>query len=118
MMTLEQWSQNAWLRRSETTIAEIQSLFAVVDRDLADAHVDGLSPDGGFQHAYDAGLQLCVIAIRASGYDLIKGQGKHKRAIEAMPLVMGESMDSTSRHLERCSRLRGLTVYERTGVVS
>src|SRR5262249_44374825 len=81
-MSLEQWLQNAWLRRADASVAEIQSLLEVVDRNLADAQAVGLSADGGFQHSYGAALQLCMIALRASGYQLPKGQGQYKRAIE------------------------------------
>ena len=45
-MSLQQWLQNGWLQRDETTVAEIQQLFQVVDRDLGDALVTGLSADG------------------------------------------------------------------------
>jgi hypothetical protein len=117
-VSLEQWLQNGWLRQAEASVAEIQSLLEVVDRDLADARTVGLSADGGFQHAYDAALQLCMIALRASGYKVPKGQGQHKRAIDALRLTVGKHMGDTADHLERCSRLRGQSVYERSGVVS
>ena len=67
-MSLEQWwRDDKWLQKAETTVAEIQQLFLVVDRDLRDAAAGGLSPDGKFSHAYDAALQLCVIPLRAEG---------------------------------------------------
>jgi len=39
----------------DTTPAEIADLLAVVDRELSDAAVPGISVDGRFMHAYDAG---------------------------------------------------------------
>lgn len=117
-MSLEQWSRNGWLQRSETTVAEIQRLFEVVDRDLADARVKGLSADGRFQHAYDATLQLCMIPLRASGYTVPKGQGHHKRAIDSLRYTLGGSFADTADYIERCSRLRSQSIYERTGVIA
>ncbi len=118
-MTLEQWLQiNKWLRRNETTLAEIQQLFQVVDRDLGDAGIRGLSADGRFQHAYDAALQLCSIALRASGYQVAKGQGHHKYTIDSLRYTLGEKWAPIANHIEVCSRQRGLVMYERIDVVS
>jgi hypothetical protein len=116
-MSLEEWSRASWLQEAETTVAEILQLFQVVDRDLSDAQAKGLSVDGRFQHAYDAALQLCMIALRASGYRVPKGQGHHKRAIESIQYTLGSRYADTADHLERCSRLRSKTVYERIGAV-
>ena len=117
-MSLEQWLQNGWLQRDETTVAEIQQRFQVVDRDLGDARATGLSADGRFQHAYDATLQLCMIALRASGYRVRKGQGHHKYAIDSLRLTLGDRWAEMSDHIERCSRLRGQAMYDRIGVVN
>jgi len=117
-MSLEQWYRNGWLEPKETTVAEIQRLFQVVDRDLADSQAQGLSPDGKFQHAYDAALQLCMIPLRASGYRVTKGQGHHKKGIESLRLTLGNQWSKTSDHIEICSRKRGQAVYESVGVVT
>lgn len=34
-MSFEQWLRNGWLQQDETTVAEIQRLLQVADRDLA-----------------------------------------------------------------------------------
>jgi hypothetical protein len=117
-MSLEQWLQNGWLQQAESTLPEIQQLLQVVDRDISDAKAQGLSVDGQFQHAYDAALQLCVIPLRASGYRVPKGQGQHKRAIDSLRFTLGTEWGQTADHIERCSRLRGRTVYEQIGAVS
>ena len=118
-MSLEQWHKvNQWLQLSEATVPEIQLLIEVVERDLDDAKVENLSADGKFAHAYDAALQLCMIPLRASGYKVKKGTGHHKKGIESLPLTMGEELKDTSDYIERCSRKRGQSIYERVGVVS
>ena len=117
-MSLELWLRNGWLQQVEVTVAEIQQLLQVVDRDLADAQAVGLSADGQFQHAYDAALQLCMLALRATGYRVRKGQGHHKYGIDSLRYTLGDKWSETADHIERCSRLRGQAVYERIGVVS
>ena len=117
-MSLEQWLRNGWLQRNEPTVAQIQRLLQVVDRDISDAQAVGLSADGRFEHAYNAALQLCVIALLASGYRVRKGEGHHKRAIDSLHYTLGEHWSDTADHIERCSRLRAQAIYERIGGVS
>jgi len=116
-MSLQQWLQNRWLEQFDPTVAAVQQLLEVVDRDLSDAKAQGLSTDARFQHAYDAALQLCMIALKASGYAMPKGQGHHKRGIDSLRHTLGSNWSETADHIERCSRLRGQAMYERTGVV-
>ena len=117
-MSLEQWSRNGWLKPAISTVPEIQGLLKVVDRELSDAQAQGLSVDGKFEHAYMAALQLCMIALRASGYRVPKGAGHHHRAIESLPLTLGKDWSKTADHIERCSRQRGQIAYETVDVVS
>ena len=117
-MSLEQWLRNGWLQPSEPTVAHIQQLLRVVDRDISDAQAKGLSADGKFEHAYNAALQLCAIALVISGYRVPKGAGLHKRTIDSLRHTLGRPWSDTADHIERCSRLRGQAMYERVGVVS
>jgi hypothetical protein len=116
-MTLEDWKRNHWLKESVTTVSEITQLFAVVDREIGDASVDGLSVDGQFMHAYDAALNLCTIALRSCGYAVLKGQGHHKKTIEALPLCLDKSFAEIADQIEIASRQRGQAMYDRVGVV-
>src|SRR3990172_8422887 len=106
-MSLEQWSQNGWLQRRDPTVADVQKLLQVVDRDISDADAPDLSPDGCFQHAYDSALQLCIVALRVSGFTIPKGEGHHKRGIDSLRHTLGENWSETADHIERCSRLPG-----------
>ncbi|APZ91546.1 hypothetical protein [Fuerstiella marisgermanici] len=116
-MSLELWRRNGWLVSNDTVPAEIAELFAVVDRELSDATSQGLSVDGKFMHAYDAGLILCMIPLRACGYRVAKGSGHHKRAIESLPLSMGADFRQVSDQIEVASRKRGQAMYDHVDVV-
>jgi hypothetical protein len=116
-MSLEEWKRNHWLKESVATLSEITQLFAVVDREISDASVAGLSVDGQFMHAYDAALNLCTIALRSSGYSVVKGQGHHKKTIEALPLCLDKSFACIADQIDIASRQRGQAMYDRTGVV-
>lgn len=115
-MSLEQWRRNGWLLAAETKLPEITQLFAVADREIHDARVDGVSDDGRFMHAYDAALTLCTIALRVAGYQVAKGSGHHKRTIDALPFAVGAEHSALADQIELASRLRGQAMYDRTGV--
>ena len=117
MTSLEVWRQNHWLKAITPTLAEITQLFAVVNREIEDASIPELSVDGRFMHAYDAALNLCTIALRASGYAVVKGQGHHKKTIESLPLSMGSEYSDIADQIEIASRQRGQAMYDRTDVV-
>jgi len=117
-MSLEQWSRNGWLQRLDSALPEIQKLLQVVDRELSDARAEGISADGKFEHAYTAALQLCMVSLRAEGYQVPKGASRHKRAIGSLRYTLGEPWAETADYIELCSRQRGFAMYERINVVS
>ncbi len=117
-MSLEQWLRNGWLQRRDPALPEIQKLLQVVARELSDARAIGISADGKFEHAYAAALQLCMVPLRAEGYQVPKGGARHKRTIDSLPYTLGEHWKEAADYIERCSRQRGVTVYEQIGVVS
>src|SRR2546422_3868876 len=59
------------------TVIEIRRLMGVARRELADAAVEGLSPDGSFEHAYVAALTAATIVIRVPG-ERIHGPDHHR----------------------------------------
>ncbi len=67
-MSLKRWHKNGWLKPHKTTPSQIAELFAIVDRDLADAGSESLSIDWQFGIAYNATLKLCTILLYAEGY--------------------------------------------------
>ena len=71
-MSLQNWLQMGYLVEHEATVAEVRSLLGVIDREIKDAAVAGLSDEGCFTHAYDAALLLCKLALHASGFELQK----------------------------------------------
>ena len=55
------------LRRHRTSPQEIADLFDLVDRDIGDASVQGLSADRRFAIAYEAALNLATITLYCRG---------------------------------------------------
>src|SRR5437879_3755521 len=100
-MSLEQWLRNGSLREHQATVTELQMLFAVVERERANAAVQGLSADGRFMHAYDAALMLGKIALHTAGYEVGKGAGFHALTINSLEHTIGQK--ETMIYLSQCS---------------
>jgi hypothetical protein len=78
-MSLSDWLASRWLVVHESSPEEIRDLLEVVDRDLADAALEGLSPDWRLGIAYNAALQLATLALAAEGFRPARDRA-HERA--------------------------------------
>jgi hypothetical protein len=106
------------LANHEATVAEMRNLLSVVDRELADASVSGLSNDGRFTHAYDAALLLCKLALHAAGFEVQKrAPGHHALWINSLEFTLGRSHQQILIHLAKSSKLRHTSLYDHAGVV-
>jgi uncharacterized protein (UPF0332 family) len=117
-MSLERWKESGWLRDHETSAEEISSLMALVERDLSDAAREEISTDWRFNIAYNASLQLATAVLYASGYRAGRGESKHYRTIQALPLIMGPEFVPVKDYLDNCRRKRNVSEYDTAGAVS
>ena len=115
-MTLNQWSENGWLRSHQTSFREIDGLLRIVERDLKDAVVP-LSDDWRFGIAYNAALKLCTILLYAEGYKAERSL-QHYRTIQALPLILGDKYKGDAEYLDSCRAKRNIAEYDRAGEVS
>ena len=117
-MSLQNWLQIGHLINHQATVAEVRNLLSVVDRELGDAGVAGLSDEGRFTHAYDAALLLCKLALHASGFEVQKrATGHHSLWINSLEFTLGQQHKETLIHLSKSSKLRHTTLYDHAGVV-
>jgi hypothetical protein len=72
IVSLADWLANGWIVAHEPTREEILDLFAVIDRDLADAAIPRLSADARLNIGYNGALQLATVAWpqQATGPDV------------------------------------------------
>src|ERR1700733_2384598 len=76
--------------KHETTVAELRNLLGIVDRDLADGGVLGVSDDGRFRYAYEAALILCKLALHACGFEVQERvPGPHSFWIDSLGFTLG-----------------------------
>ncbi|MBN2125218.1 MAG: hypothetical protein JW821_13045 [Deltaproteobacteria bacterium] len=117
-MTLETWQENGWLRPHATSKQEVRGILDLVERDLADASSVDISKDWRFNIAYNAGLQLAALVLYAAGYRAGRGESKHYRIIQALPLVMGSRFSAMRDYLDSCRRKRNISEYDAAGTIS
>lgn len=115
-MSLSDWAKSGWLKPQQPTCDQIAKIFGVVDRDLEDSKRN-LSPDGQFNIAYNAALQLCAIALLAEGWRPDK-LNAHYRTIAALPLILGKTWQDGADYLDACRSKRNGLEYDAAGRVS
>jgi uncharacterized protein (UPF0332 family) len=98
--------------RHKTSKGELESVRAIVARDLADASVTGLSADRRFATAYNAALQSAKMVIACAGYRVSTGGGHHKISFDCIHLAMGAAADPFADYFDRCRRKRNTIDYD------
>lgn len=116
-MSLEKWAEYGWLKPEATSRDEIRSLLTIVERDLKDANVAGLSEDRRFEAAFSAARTSANIALRASGYRTAVQAGHHLKTIESLELTI-EADAKLIQRMKTLSKKRNATSYDSAGNVS
>ncbi len=116
-MTLDDWLRNGWLRAHTPSEQEMRNLFAIVDRERADAATKSISLDARLGMLYNAALRLADIALRHCGYRA-DHERQHYRVITSLPLTLGSDWKETTRFLERIQKLRHRADYESVGLAT
>jgi hypothetical protein len=115
-MSLSDWAKAGWLKPHSPSRDQIARIFSVVDRDLEDSKAT-LSPDGRFNIAYNAALQLCAIVLLAEGWKPDK-LNAHHRTIAALPVILGAERQADADYLDACRTKRNRLEYDAAGKVS
>ena len=115
-MSLEDWLNEGRLKTHTTGQKEIEQLFAVFKRDMADAQAEALSTDRRFTTAYNAALMVARAALAASGYRT-SGEGNHYWTIQSLAFTLQPDIKSIKK-FNKFRKKRNISDYEMTGMVS
>jgi len=115
-MTLQNWLLNDWLTPHKTSPQEISDLLTVVNRDLSDCQLPGLSPDWRLNIAYNAALQAATAALSAAGYRAAR-EAHHFRIIQSLAYTIGAA-SSLIAQFDQFRKKRNIGGYERAGTTS
>ena len=93
-MTLQNLLGINRLQAHNTDAAAVQKLLASARRNLADAHVAGISTDNRFDAAYKTIMQCAMLGLWANGYRASTSQpGHHQTALQVLPKTLGLERD-------------------------
>lgn len=79
-----------------------------------DSSVAGLSDEGAFSRAYDAGRQVAGIVLAAAGYR-VRGQGHHQIAFYSLAALEDPSLSQFGTDLESIRQSRRMVIYDAVG---
>ena len=111
-MTWTDWLKDGRIEVHRPAREEIGAQRRAAERSLADASLPGLSPEGRFRFAYDAGLALATLAVLASGHRVKSRVGHHQLTIEAAGVALGREATALIKYLDLCRRTRNVISYE------
>jgi len=115
-MNWRDWVASRWLVEHKTSEREIADLLGVADRDLSDCQTPGLSADRRLATAYNAALQLAIVALAAAGFRPAR-EAHHYWAIQSLAHTLGADR-ATVDALDALRKKRNLSDYQRAGAVS
>ena len=116
-MSLKDWLDNGWLKPHQTDRQEILNLLGIVERDLTDAMLEGLSADWKFGIAYNAALKLCTIMLFAQGYRPENALA-HYRTIMALKEIGDGNWEGHAIYLNACRMQRNIMEYDKSNVIT
>lgn len=116
-MSLEDLYKEDRLKKHKTSAREISDLLRIVDRDLKDAELRGLSADRRFATAYNAALELATITLYCKGFRPT-GLGHHYTVFQAMKETMGNDYVDSANYFDACRAKRNVIDYDRSGGIS
>ena len=115
-MSLQDLLNEGRLKTHTTSQKEIEQLFAVFERDMADAQAEALSTDRRFTTAYNAALMVARAALAASGYRT-SGEGNHYWTIQSLAFTLKPDA-KTIRIFNKFRQKRNISDYEMIGMIS
>jgi len=93
---------------------ELVGLWARAVTSYRDSSVTGLSDEGAFSRAYDAGRQVAGIVLAAAGYR-VRGQGHHQIAFYGLAVLEDPSLSKFGTELESIRQARHMVIYDAVG---
>lgn len=104
-------------KKQPTSPDEIRALLGLVERDLEQAELPGLHPDGRFGFLYNAALQLATIVLRLNGVR-VGETGHHRATFRTVIDFAPRDLRSEVASFEHARRKRNALTYDQVGVVT
>jgi hypothetical protein len=117
LVSLENWLNNGWLKRHNTSQTEIHDILGVVKRDIQEAGNNQINPDWRMNMAFNAALQAANAALLASGFRTFGQTGHHERVINSLKYTVKIPAEMIDQ-LNRIRNKRIKATYDLAGAIS
>lgn len=117
-MSLEDWLRAAKIIKHKTSKEEIEAVFGVVERNLKDAALKGLSSDQKYIQSYQAAFEASLALLYHNGYKPVKSGGHHTVVWQCMREILEPEQQSTILLFENAAKKRSKMSYDMAGIAS
>ena len=117
-MNWKHWLDKGDIQKVHVNRKSLTDLANLVDRDLKDAQVAGLSADRRFAIAYNAALNVANYVIRKNGCRVTAKIGHHRVTFLIARESLGREAENHLDYFDLCRRKRNKVDYDLAGVAT
>ena len=116
-MSLDDWLNNRWLHRHETSAEEIQALLHSAEEDIRSAQIEGIAAGWRLNMGYTAALRYARAALYACGYRPAR-EREHERTIDSLAYTVSSIDTDTIKLLHKIRKMRHIATYDSVDMIS
>jgi len=116
-MSLDDWLNNRWLHRHETSAEEIKALLHSAEEDIRSAEIAGIAAGWRLNMGYTAALRYARAALYACGYRPAR-EREHERTIDSLTYTVPSIEADTIKLLHKIRKMRHAATYDSVDMIS
>lgn len=116
-MSLEDWFRAAKIVKHKTSKEELEAIFGVIERDLKDASLKGLSSDQKYIQSYQAAFGAALALLYHKGYKPVKS-GHHTVTWQCIREILDPQYHAMILLFENAAKKRNKMSYDMSGIAS
>lgn len=116
-MSLDDWLNNRWLHRHETSAEEIRALLHGAEEDLRSAQIKGIAAGWRLNMGYTAALRYARAALYACGFRPAR-EREHERTIDSLAYTVPSIEADTIKLLHKIRKMRHTATYGSVDMIS
>jgi len=116
-MSLDDWLNNRWLHRHETSAEEIQALLHSAEEDIRSAGIEGIAAGWRLNMGYTAALRYARATLYACGYRPAR-EREHERTIDSLTHTVPSVENDTIKLLHKIRKMRHTATYDSVDMIS
>ncbi len=116
-MSLDDWLNNRWIHRHETSAEEIQALLHSASEDMRSAEIKGIAAGWRLNKGYTAALRYARAALYICGYRPGR-EREQQRTIDSLAYTVPTVESDTIKLLHKIRKMRHVATYDSVEMIS